>query len=176
MPVRTPRPNTIADQLEHTAKLLRQHGPRALTAADERTAIGYPSSTLGDGTPRGTTELTPTEASASQLLERGDRHLARQVDLALAMRLAWGASLRLQQLIVDTLGHADPDSSILPKQTGAGYCGRCTQWVPGSENDRLRSGWCDACRKAWDRAGRPDRGLFEQQYQPDPGGDRGHDA
>jgi len=34
---------------------------------------------------------------------------------------------------------------------GAGHCAACERWCAGVGNDRLRSGWCDACRKAWQR-------------------------
>lgn len=49
----------------------------------------------------------------------------------------------------------------------AGYCAACGRWVEGTAADRLRAGYCDACRKAWERAGRPDRPTFERQRQRD---------
>lgn len=45
----------------------------------------------------------------------------------------------------------------------SGYCGACTRWVEGTAVDRLRAGYCQACHRAWDRAGRPDRPAFELQ-------------
>ena len=47
----------------------------------------------------------------------------------------------------------------------AGQCQACHRDVAGGTNDPLRSGYCDACRKAWDRAGKPDRAAFEATRQ-----------
>lgn len=46
---------------------------------------------------------------------------------------------------------------------GGGDCTACGRYVSGATDDRLRSGYCDACRKAWERAGRPDRAAFENE-------------
>jgi hypothetical protein len=36
-----------------------------------------------------------------------------------------------------------------------GNCACCDRPVTGAANDRLRGGYCDACRMAWERDGRP---------------------
>lgn len=46
-----------------------------------------------------------------------------------------------------------------------GECGRCKRIVAGTQADKLVSGYCGACRKAWERAGYPDRAQFERAYQ-----------
>jgi hypothetical protein len=33
-------------------------------------------------------------------------------------------------------------------------------WVSGSASDRIKSGYCERCYKAWQRAGNPDRAEF----------------
>ena len=43
---------------------------------------------------------------------------------------------------------------------GAGHCQRCNVWVSGSASDRIKSGYCERCYKAWQRAGNPDRAEF----------------
>lgn len=43
---------------------------------------------------------------------------------------------------------------------GAGHCQRCAVWVAGTAKDRIKSGYCERCYKAWQRAGNPDRALF----------------
>jgi len=43
---------------------------------------------------------------------------------------------------------------------GAGHCQRCNVWVSGSASDRIKSGYCERCYKAWQRAGNPDRAQF----------------
>jgi hypothetical protein len=47
----------------------------------------------------------------------------------------------------------------------AGDCGRCGTTVTGAPKDKLVSGYCSRCRKAWERAGYPDRLKFERDYQ-----------
>jgi hypothetical protein len=59
-------------------------------------------------------------------------------------------------------------------------CQACQRWVAASAEEHgpdfedidepldvvsgyLRSGYCDSCRKAWDRAGKPDRPTFERE-------------
>jgi hypothetical protein len=49
-----------------------------------------------------------------------------------------------------------------PARTNISECEACGRTVAGTPTDRLRSGYCDACRKAWDRAGRPDRVQFQR--------------
>ena len=51
---------------------------------------------------------------------------------------------------------------------GAGHCQRCAVWVAGTAKDRIKSGYCERCYKAWQRAGNPDRVLFN-------GSDQGED-
>lgn len=48
------------------------------------------------------------------------------------------------------------------RQSSVGHCRACERLVPGTPTDRLRSGYCDACRKAWERAGLSDRAAFER--------------
>ena len=54
---------------------------------------------------------------------------------------------------------------------GAGHCQRCATWVPGTAKARIKSGYCERCYKAWQRAGMPDRVLFNGSEDGDE--DRG---
>lgn len=54
---------------------------------------------------------------------------------------------------------------------GAGHCQRCQEWVPGTARSRIKSGYCERCYKAWQRAGNPDRAKFNGAS--DEGGDAG---
>jgi hypothetical protein len=42
----------------------------------------------------------------------------------------------------------------------AGDCLACERFVVGTPKDKLVSGYCGACRKAWEREGYPDRSEF----------------
>ena len=44
----------------------------------------------------------------------------------------------------------------------AGRCQACEIGVSGKVNDRIKSGYCEACYKAWCRAGRPERATYER--------------
>lgn len=48
------------------------------------------------------------------------------------------------------------------QRTNMADCAACERIVANTPNDRLRSGYCNACRMAWIRAGRPDRSAFER--------------
>ena len=65
------------------------------------------------------------------------------------------------------------DDTIIGQHKTAGICRACERTVTGSDDDRLREGFCDACRKAWKRLqsrwtddrrpGAPDRAEFERR-------------
>lgn len=67
----------------------------------------------------------------------------------------------------------DVDDPLVGQHKTAGICRACQRTVTGSDDDRLRSGYCDGCRKAWTRlmsrwtderrAGAPDRAEFERR-------------
>lgn len=56
-----------------------------------------------------------------------------------------------------------------------GECLCCGEPVSGAVNDRLRSGFDDKCRKAWERAGHPDRAAFIRDRRRQLGLDVGTD-
>lgn len=73
---------------------------------------------------------------------------------------AIAAVIRAEAALIDALGaidHARNVGSAEDKQLqapGSGECNACARYCPGGP-DRLRGAYCDACRKAWERAGRP---------------------
>lgn len=86
-----------------------------------------------------------------------DRHHDYTTAAARALRAAADAIGELMERLdaidrLATLHRTDP----------SGHCNACTRWVEGTANDRLRAGYCAACYRAWDRAGRPDRVQFER--------------
>jgi hypothetical protein len=48
------------------------------------------------------------------------------------------------------------------ERTNMADCAACERPVANTPNDRLRSGYCNACRMAWNRQGQPDRPAFER--------------
>lgn len=63
---------------------------------------------------------------------------------------------RLRQVVL----HAG--DKLKGRQTTLSQCQACNRDVSNVGDDRLRSGYCDACRKAWDREPQPrDRLRFE---------------
>jgi hypothetical protein len=48
------------------------------------------------------------------------------------------------------------------QRTNMADCQACERPVANTPNDRLRAGYCNACRMAWNRQGQPDRPAFER--------------
>lgn len=152
-------PRTIAGHLRDVAKLLDSDGILAVKAAEFLAARGWPKGTMGDGTgSRSTSTSTSVETAARADQEEQDPGHWDDIDRTLArlLRMLDLTSLHTQSVLTDLLAHAD-DVDELP--AGHGECACCGRFCQPQKdsNDRLRSGLCDACRKAWDRARRPER-------------------
>ena len=162
---RTPALSDIAERAERVAKLCRRNGPAILKMAELLAARGWPTSTLGDGGSRGVGDgLTSTERAADNPGPWADADVqlaAATVTLDRALA-AWAVAAG------NILAHGDIEATERHnRQPGSGPCMACTRDVPGRENDRLRAGFCGACRKRWERAGRPDRAAFIRRTQAD---------
>lgn len=128
--------------------------PAVITQADEM-GRGYPAATMNDG--GGSSESTLVESQA--LDPRFDpAHIAL---LALA---EWQQTIRQIRRVDRAFRGVTTTRPNLGRVSSlAGQCLCCQRDVLGTAEDRLRNGYCDACRKAWERAGRPDRAWFERQ-------------
>lgn len=164
--VHHPKPKVLAQQLRALATLIENDGPTAVRAATVLAARGYPAGTSGDGTGSRTSDNTSsTERAAGVTTDdmRTGRYTGVDVRLAKLLRLIWKTGLDIETLLVDLLAHGD-DVDLVP--AGTGDCECCKRFVrptPERPHDRLRSGLCDACRKAWDKAnkgGQLDRGRW----------------
>lgn len=155
--------NTIAHQAARLTGLL----------GEAYTAIGL---TLPDGYPSGGSEPVSGgdigNPTLGAVLERErtlesveDRHSdeARRVGLAavdtslnvavLAMREAHAELTQITARL-----HRGQEQ----QRTNMADCQACERPVANTPNDRLRSGYCQACHRKWDRDGRPDRAHFER--------------
>lgn len=145
-----PTPARLARELRSLAKLLDQHGDRAVELAPLLAARGFPSATMGAPGGHGSAELTSVEAAADAPAPW------RDVDDRLArwLRLAWGVTTTGQDLVTKITAHAAPDGEHEGRATstpGAGHCLACDRWVTGGAADRLRAGFCNACRNSYQR-------------------------
>lgn len=159
-----PRPKQLARYLREVAKLLENDGGRAVDLAALFAAAGWPAGTNGDGTGiRASSESTSVERAAGvdQDTPKPARFAGADRRLARTLRLLWKTGLDIEEQVAVLLAHGD-DVDELP--AGSGSCDCCSRYcrpgVTGSEHDRLRAGLCPACRSAWDRAGRPERGPW----------------
>jgi hypothetical protein len=181
--VSAPHPGKLARQLRQLAQVLDDHGERAVELAPVLAARGFPASTIGAPGGRGNAELTSTEAAADRPapFDNVDRDLDRWLELAFRV------SAHGQDLITRITAHAALDTEHQGRATasaGAGHCLACELWVPGTNNDRLRAGFCNACRVAFQRwrQTRPtgERAAFirwrQGRTEPEVDGHGGHGA
>lgn len=160
-----PQPAHLAHIMRALADMLDQHGDKALEMAPLLSARGWPRSTLGSGS-AGNSELTTVEAAVEHPDPIWD-HI--DDELRDKMTETWTDLLALRTLITKVVAHAAPDQKRMPRP-GSGDCFACGRYVSGSANDRLRAGYCDSCRMAWERAGRPDRVQFQRSRRRQPFG------
>jgi hypothetical protein len=124
----------------------------------------YPASVRPADTPGGTNTATPTERAALREHQPTDPigHLIEDIFWGLREvdRLALGIEGRRQLIhraLTKNYGRVDT----------TGTCEACKRTVPGTPEDRLRSGYCQKCHRQWLREGRPDRVAFEQRRLDD---------
>lgn len=155
-------------RLKAVTKLLESTGAHAEQMARLLAARGWPTGTLGDGTgSRSSAELTSVESAA----DHRDRWAGVDERLALFYVETFAVLGLGEQLLTDLAASAGSDeehegANLARTGTNGGWCIGCGRWVPGSSEDRLRGGACNACRMAWNRhvAENPDasRPLFMQ--------------
>lgn len=145
----------IARALRDAAKSLEDQGGKAVIAARTLAWRGWPTATMGDGTgSRTTSELTSVERAAHvdhDDLRPGDYDGADR-DLATMLVLADQLATKLVATITDLLAHAQ-DLDPVPAGTGAcECCGTFCRPKDGEDHNRLKTGFCPSCYKAWQRA------------------------
>ena len=88
-----------------------------------------------------------------------NEQMARMLDdLRAELERAVSATVHAFRLATSIVGQTVPPAEA--EAPGAGHCQRCNVWVSGSASDRIKSGYCERCYKAWQRAGNPDRAQF----------------
>lgn len=153
----------IAHQAARLHTLLRE----AYTAIELTLPDGYPS---GGGEPVSGGDIgNPTLGAVlehERVLESIEDHGADEarrvglaaVDTSLAVAVNALREVHAELTQITARLHAGHEA----QRTNMAECQACERTVANTPKDRLRSGYCMACRKAWDRAGRPDRVAFEQ--------------
>lgn len=137
---------------------LQDAGP-ALFQRDRETAQrdGFPAASLG-GDGRGGSEGSSTENAAL-----GDVRFDVIHDDALACRTNVDLAIASLQNALRNTQHAKSKSTEKLSDHGpGGTCLACLREVQGTAVDRIRSGYCFACYRAWLREGKPDRLRFER--------------
>lgn len=144
--------STIAD---YATKLLDDLLPTAHAVAGDVMADGLGAGGGSEPVSGGSTNL-PTEAAVQQRERLSWALSALSGELRAAqvhVRAAFNRATTLAGLAV-----AAPDD-LAP---GQGNCAACDRWVTGTPTDRIKANYCEACFKAWHRAGCPDRAAFER--------------
>lgn len=151
-PAKIPTRPVLIAELRGFIKLLESTGAQAERMAPLLASRGFPTGTLGDGGSRGNSEHTSTERAAAHRDEwaDADEKLAR---LYVELFALTGAGA---QFITSLASRAASDEQhegegLARTGTNGGWCMACARWVPGTADDRIRSGFCNACRMAWNR-------------------------
>lgn len=157
---------------EITARLLAHDGALLDTLARRGQSLplpdGHRANTLGTQGGPGNTDDTPAEAAALRRAAANREDLDAADPVAVAIRDVFALTSELAGLArqlgrrLDFVEHVGA-SAGRHQQGPGGRCQACDTLVTGQPHDRLRAGYCNACRMAWERAGRPDRSDFEQQ-------------
>lgn len=146
-------------------------------AAGTTTIDGYPGTTMSDGRggsgqpidpndpTLGSVTLTSVEAAAARQAE-ADK-IREHTEQAVASLFEAAGHLAVIERRLDLI---DKISTPTPahETAGTGYCEACGAHCSGAGDDRLRAGFCNPCRMAWDRAGRPDRATFKRERRHVP--------
>lgn len=148
-----PSPRVLADRLEVVVKTLRAHGNRAVQVAPIYATEGVPAARYDRG-PRSSDVATPTERAA--LNPHPNPYEGIDVRLEGCISTLWTVAGITEATIQALVAHAGDDDQL---PAGSGTCECCGRVVRSDlkEGDRLKAGYCEACYRAWDRAGRPDR-------------------
>lgn len=148
-------------QMEYIRRLvdkLQDAGP-ALFQRDRETGQcdGFPASSLG-GDGRGGSEGSSTENAALA----DHRHDVIHDD-AVACRTNVDLGIEhLLNAVRNTQHAASKSTDHIADHGPGGTCLACLREVKGTSVDRIRSGYCPACYRAWLRDGKPDRLRFER--------------
>lgn len=161
---RHPTPHEIAKVLREAASRLEQHGLDAIDKVSVLSARGYPAATLGDGGSRGSDETSSTERHATGRDRSPEaRWFGADADYAQTLQQL-DRFARLAVVVTDEIMRHALDVDPTPAGTGECLgCGRFCRPDGDKPGNRLRSGLCPTCYRAWARAGRPLRGEWVAQ-------------
>lgn len=142
------------DQRTAINDLLRRLTPERIADLDRRARFlaepdGYPP---GGGTGRGSDVARPTEEATIHRLD--DAPSADPIGAQIRCVLAALSEAAGVLAPVDRwLRHLDAygDQAVVRETGRQGDCKCCDRVVTGTPSDRLRGGYCDACRKAYER-------------------------
>lgn len=171
-------------EVERAKGVLARVDARLLADLQRRREVSAQPDGFGSGNPGSGGDSTSTEAAALSGLpgaddpERDDwRYHARPDFIGESVERA------LDHLDVATKALRDFDRDINPvihaadalkeRKSSIGECKACGRDVPGTPNDRLKSGYCTSvkgiegsgCYEKWIANGRPDRPRFERETQ-----------
>lgn len=154
----TNKPSRTAERaLDHRAdilRLLQRLSPERITDLDRRARFlaepdGFPP---GGSNGRGSDIARPTEQAAARRLDDdqpADPIGAQIRHVLAALNEAAGVLAPVDRW----LSHLDAygDKAIVREHSKTGDCKACERVVTGTPNDRLRNGYCDRCRMAYQR-------------------------
>lgn len=137
----------VAEQAASILKASAIEGTRSHDVSDPVFAITYPA-IAGLGATPDHMCVDPSPEWLEQLTTRATHAAVAVAELS---------------AVVHLLGTITSSQPVKPGTSGQGNCLICDRVCTGIGEDRLRSGYCPACRVAYKRAGSPDRAEFMRQ-------------
>lgn len=129
----------LADQLERTARIIRDRGDEAVRRAGDWSGAALRSTGTDPGRGKGTTS-DPTQNAAFRELEHPDPNAEQLILLSSEAGRAFDAVVTLESRLI----RIATDRVTEPEKAGIGWC-HCGRYCDGSASSRLRNGQCPAC-------------------------------
>lgn len=141
-------PSKLAEIARDFARLMDDQGLDIFDRLHHLSDDGYPGATLGDGGSRGTD--SPSQPERFVLRNPGPWH-GKDREFHADLRRLEDLLVDVKATMLNVLRHASTDD---PTPAGTGECRACARYCKPSEGkagNRLRSGMCPTCYRAWKR-------------------------
>lgn len=162
----------VLDKLTNQSiRTIVEHGERVAKGSVEGERISGGKGEVSRPTERVALEGLPNDPETADMWRERRDHVGKAIaELRVLLSKMAEQSAPVGDKAQYVLGMSVDEFEHLGLHKTAAVCRACDRKVTGSADDRLREGYCDACRKAWKRRQEtwtqpeaPDRGAFERE-------------